>query len=126
MTADPLSFALEALVAGLILVGVFFGLVGSWGLIKLPDAMTRLHAPTKATTLGVGALLIASVAQSALEGAFTFHELIISLFLFITAPVVSNMVAKVWLHLEGRPDALPRTGRKSGWATLDHRPDPKR
>ena len=43
-----------------ILIGLFlvvsgiFGFVGSFGLLKLKDPMSRLHAPTKATTLGVG------------------------------------------------------------------------
>ena len=56
-----MSFLVEALVSLLILAGSFFLLVGSFGLAKLPDLMTRLHAPTKATTLGVGSCLIASM-----------------------------------------------------------------
>ena len=51
----------ELLVATLILIGAFFLLVGAFGLAKLPDLMRRLHAPTKATTLGVGSMLIASM-----------------------------------------------------------------
>ena len=45
----------------LILIGGFFLLVGSYALAKLPDTMRRLHGPTKAATLGIGALLIASM-----------------------------------------------------------------
>ena len=45
-----------------------FGLVGSYGLLKLRDPMQRLHAPTKATTVGVGAVLIASVLDLVFEG----------------------------------------------------------
>ena len=44
----------DILIAAFLVIGGFFGLVGSYGLIKLPNPMTRLHAPTKATTLGVG------------------------------------------------------------------------
>ena len=51
----------EILVSGLLIIGGVFGLVGSWGLIRLPDPMTRLHAPTKSATLGVGAVLVASM-----------------------------------------------------------------
>ncbi len=51
---------LEYLLAALILIGAFFTLVGSIGLFKLPDFFMRLHGPTKATTLGVGAILLAS------------------------------------------------------------------
>ncbi|HES76979.1 MAG TPA: Na+/H+ antiporter subunit G, partial [bacterium] len=51
---------LEILLAILVLIGGFFTLVGSLGLLRLPDFYMRLHGPTKATTLGVGAILIAS------------------------------------------------------------------
>ena len=42
----------EILITSCLVIGGIFGLVGSYGLLKLPDPMTRLHAPTKATTLG--------------------------------------------------------------------------
>ena len=125
MTGDPVSVVLEALIALLVLVGAFFGLVGSWGLVKLPDLLTRLHAPTKATTLGVGSLLIASMLTALWQGGFSIHELVITLFLFITAPVVSQMAAKVWLHQHADRKSLPRTGRKAGWATFDPPPEPR-
>ena len=77
----------------LIVIGAFFLFVGSFGLAKLTDTMRRLHAPTKATTLGIGALLIASMLYFALCRSAA-SELMISLFLFLTAPVTANMVAK--------------------------------
>jgi multicomponent K+:H+ antiporter subunit G len=54
------STATESAVAVLILLGALFVLLGSIGLARLPDFLTRLHGPTKATTLGVGAMLLAS------------------------------------------------------------------
>ena len=51
----------------LLVVGGVFGVVGGWGLVRLPDPMTRLHAPTKAATLGVGAVLVASWAKGLLQ-----------------------------------------------------------
>ena len=51
----------EIVISFLILIGAFFLFVGSLGLAKLPDLMRRLHGPTKATTLGVGSMLIASM-----------------------------------------------------------------
>lgn len=87
------------LVAGLLIIGGFFVFVGSLGLAKLPDFFTRLHAPTKATTLGIGSVLIASMlVTSVREGGFSVYELVISLFLFITAPVSAHMMAKAALH----------------------------
>ncbi|HVL71375.1 MAG TPA: Na+/H+ antiporter subunit G, partial [Beijerinckiaceae bacterium] len=75
----------EALVAALILIGAFFLFVGSFGLAKLPDMMRRLHGPTKATTLGIGAMLIASMVYFlAARGALSVHELLITIFLFLT------------------------------------------
>ena len=71
----------------LIIAGIF-GLVGSYGLVKLPDLMTRLHAPTKASTLGVGGALLASMGLALKQGSLSWHELLITLFLFLTAPVV--------------------------------------
>ena len=51
----------DIIISALLVIGGFFGLVGSYGLVKLPDPMTRLHAPTKAATLGVGAVLLGAV-----------------------------------------------------------------
>ncbi|MFN3590588.1 MAG: Na+/H+ antiporter subunit G [Thermaurantiacus sp.] len=90
-----MSLWVEILVSVLLLVGGFFALVGSIGLAKLPDFFTRLHAPTKATTLGVGSVVVALlVHSSAVAGRPVLGELAISLFLFITAPVVAHVLAK--------------------------------
>ena len=111
----------EALVSILILIGTFFLFVGSLGLAKLPDLMRRLHGPTKATTLGVGALLIASMMYfSVARGSPSIHELLIALFLLLTAPVTAQMIAKAFILSErnaGRAQ-LPDTGSPVGWATL--------
>jgi len=88
----------EALVSGLIVTGAAFALIGSWGLVRLPSLMERLHGPTKATTLGLGAMLVGSVGYfQFVQGQWTTHELLISLFLFVTAPITANMIAKVHL-----------------------------
>jgi multicomponent K+:H+ antiporter subunit G len=101
----------ELLAAALIVLGAGFALVGSWGLVRLPSLMERLHGPTKASTLGMGAMLVASVVWFQLgEGVWTAHELLISLFLFVTAPISANMIAKVHLH-------RLRTGETSGGAS---------
>lgn len=88
----------ETLLSMLVLAGGAFTLIGSIGLWRLPDFMTRLHAPTKATTLGVGALVVAALVHTAVTtGTVGVHELAISLFLFITAPVSAHMLSKVVL-----------------------------
>ena len=71
----------ELLVSGLIVLGSTFALIGSWGLARLPSLMERLHAPTMATTLGLGALLAGSMVWFPLvEAKWTTHELLITLF----------------------------------------------
>ena len=114
-------FLAEALVSVLILIGAFFLFVGSLGLAKLPDLMRRLHGPTKATTLGIGALLVASMAYFLLvDGDPSIHELLITFFLFLTAPVSAQMIAKAFiLRQKQSRGKLPKTGRPVGWATLD-------
>lgn len=92
---------LENILAVLILIGVFFILVGSIGLYKLPGFYMRLHGPTKATTLGVGTILIASAIYfTAKTGYLSLHEILITIFLFITAPVSAHLMAKAALHIK--------------------------
>ncbi len=119
-----MPFMLELLISLLIVTGGVFVVVGSLGLIKLPDLMTRLHAPTKATTLGVGGALIASMLYFlATEGELSIHEVLITVFLFLTAPVTAHFIAKAHLHLQGRErSSLPATGRDCGWSTFDAAP----
>jgi len=90
---------MEIIISILILVGAFFTLVGSIGLIKLPDFFMRLHGPTKATTLGVGSILVASTLYYlTFKGEISLHEILITLFLFITTPVSAHLMAKAALH----------------------------
>jgi len=66
-----MAFWMEILISALLVLAGLFAIVGSFGLIRLPDPMTRLHAPTKATTLGIGGVLIASMLYFyAAEGGF--------------------------------------------------------
>jgi multicomponent K+:H+ antiporter subunit G len=90
---------MDFLIGLFLLIGSFFTLIGSVGLVKLPDFFMRLHGPTKATTLGVGAMLVASMLYY-----FSYHdvvrlnELLIIIFLFMTAPVSAHLMSKAALH----------------------------
>lgn len=90
---------IDAAAAFFLVVGAFFLLVGAVGLARLPDFFMRLHSPTKASTLGVGGMLIAAMLWSWGRGEFGLHELLITLFVFMTAPVSANLLAKAALHL---------------------------
>ncbi len=120
-----MNFLLELLVSVLIVLGGIFALIGSIGLVKLPELLTRLHGPTKATTLGVGGALAASMLFFfGIEGTLSIHEVLISVFLFLTAPISAHFIAKAHLHEheELRGD-LPPTGRPQGWSTFDGLPE---
>ena len=96
-----LPFWLDILLAALVLLGSAFALIGSWGLAKLSSFLKRLHGPTKATTLGVGCVLIASaIFFSVARSSVNLHELLITLFLFLTAPVSAHLLIKAALKLE--------------------------
>ena len=103
-TMSMMSTVAEYAVSTLIVLGALFVLLGSIGLARLPDFLTRLHGPTKATTLGVGALLLASaIFFSTGPGAgVSLHELAILFFLFISAPVTAHLLAKAALHRQAK------------------------
>lgn len=109
-----MQLAMEILVSVFLVTGAFFIFVGSIGMIRLPDLFMRLHAPTKASTMGLGSFLIASMIYWAFQGRLGFAELLITLLSFITAPVSANLMAQAALHLRLRslsgevPEALNR------------------
>lgn len=125
-----MSGAAEASVAALVLFGAAFVLVGSYGLVRLPDLPTRLHAPTKATTLGLGAILLGSAAFFSLQGGLTAREVLILVFLFLTAPIGGMMIAKGWMWRRrnetgrGADDLPPPPSDATDWATFAGRTDP--
>jgi multicomponent K+:H+ antiporter subunit G len=105
-----------------LIIGSGFVLVGVIGLLKFNDPMTRLHAPTKVGTVGIGMLLVASIIHSIDIGQPSSHELLIMAFLFVTAPISANFIAKVNIHrraCETPPD--PPNGET--WSTLDTTPE---
>ena len=105
-------------VAVLLVIGSFFVTVAGIGLLKLNDPMTRLHAPTKAATLGIGAYLLAAMINSFLSGTGSLHELLIMAFLFVTAPISANFIAKVNIHKKSCK-APPPPPEDDTWSTLN-------
>ena len=93
---------LDVLVSVLVMTGAVFALVGSFALAKLSDFLKRLHGPTKASTLGVGCVLIASMLYSAATADGSLRELLITLFVFLTAPVSAHLMVKAALRVDPR------------------------
>ncbi|MBC2837054.1 cation:proton antiporter [Paragemmobacter straminiformis] len=109
---------LNLLLAALLVVAGTFGLIGSYGLLRLRDGMQRLHAPTKASTVGLGAALLASMLHGLTIGTgFSWQEIAVMVFIFVTAPVSANYLSK--LHLFGGTYTPPPSGTDRPWATFD-------
>ena len=115
-----MAMVLDVVLSALLVMGGVFGLIGSIGLLKLRDAMQRLHAPTKATTLGVGTALVAAGATMAGgEGLGAGKEVLVTFFLFVTAPLSAFAMARTHLWRNIRKADLPPTGTAAGWAVLE-------
>ncbi len=113
----------EFVISLFLIIGGIFALIGSLGMVRLRDTMQRMHAPTKATTLGVGGVLIASMLYFLLiEGVFSYREILIVLMLLVTAPITANFIAKVYIQGNVGNDDLPGTDAERGWAVYDEPP----
>lgn len=99
-----MSIVIEFVVSIFLLIGAFFALVGSIGLVRLPDFFSRLHAPTKSSTLGIGAILIGSMLLPLSNGQFPgFAELLLTLFVFVSAPIAANMLSLAAIRQADKP-----------------------
>jgi multicomponent K+:H+ antiporter subunit G len=89
----------EAIAAVLLVCGGLLIALGSLGLLRLRDFFQRLHPPTMGTTLGAGCVLIASMlVSSALAGRPVVHELPITLFVVMTAPVTAMLLVRAAVY----------------------------
>ena len=113
------------LAAALILIGSGFALTASIGLLRLPDLYTRMHAASKAGTLGSCAVLLA-LAVHADDPAISLRALAGVVFFLLTVPISSHLLARaahgagyrLWEHSEcddlktmleqGNDSTLPR------------------
>jgi multicomponent Na+:H+ antiporter subunit G len=85
---------MSALVALLLAtVGVLLMLVAGLGLVRMPDLPTRMHASSKAGTLGA-ALVLAAAAVRLGDGGVAVRAAVVVLFMFLTAPVASHLIAR--------------------------------
>jgi multicomponent Na+:H+ antiporter subunit G len=86
--------ALVDIVVGLMIVGgAGFSLVASIGINRFPDAYCRMHAASKAGTLGSGVILLA-LALHADDTATVMRAIAGFVFLLLTAPVAAHLLAK--------------------------------
>jgi multicomponent Na+:H+ antiporter subunit G len=82
-----------AIVAAFVVVGTFFLGVGTVGLLRLPDVYNRMHATSKATTLGAASMFLAGFAYFGPAG-FGLVSLVGIVFLFLTTPTGAHMISR--------------------------------
>lgn len=84
----------EVVTGVLMLAGGAFLLVAGVGLLRMPDVLLRMHAASKAGTLGAG-LIVLSVATFYLELSITVRALAAVFFLLLTLPVAAHVIGRV-------------------------------
>lgn len=109
---ETLSWWVAVPVSILLVLGGLIVFIGALGLLRLRHFYQRIHGPAITITLGAGSILIASmlyftVAQSRL----VIHELLISVFILMTAPVVAMLIMRAAVYRDlraGRREVLER------------------
>lgn len=101
----------EILTVVFLVVGLFFIVVGCFGLYRMPDVYCRMHTTSKATTMGLVLILIATFIHLGLA-AVGLKAILAIIFAFLTAPVGAHLIARaayqrgVKLHNGSIADAL--------------------
>jgi len=94
---------IDVIAGVIILVGAAFSLIAAIGLLRLPDVLTRMHASTKAGTLGSSLVLVA-VALCFGSGVVTTKAIAAILFLLLTAPIAAHLIGRAFVrtrHIDG-------------------------
>ncbi len=95
--------ALEIVTLLITLIGVFFVVVSSVGLVRLPDLYTRVHAGGKSGTLGIIGVLLGAGVFFLSDLRVVFKMLLLIAFFFITAPVAAHMLDRAALLTGVKP-----------------------
>ncbi|MEO7464420.1 MAG: monovalent cation/H(+) antiporter subunit G [Nitrosospira sp.] len=99
MTVTEIPLWADLAASLLLVAGGILTLIGSAGLLRLPDLFARIHGPTMGNTMGLGCVLLASmVVASALAHRFVFQELIIALFVVATSPVTTILLMRAGIY----------------------------
>uniref|UniRef100_UPI004055B6D1 monovalent cation/H(+) antiporter subunit G n=1 Tax=Candidatus Electrothrix sp. TaxID=2170559 RepID=UPI004055B6D1 len=92
---------MEWIAAFFLIAGSLFMLVASIGVVKFSDVYMRMHAITKAASLGT-ILMLAAVSIIYVQWIVWVEALMVVLFVIVTAPIASHMIAKA-AHKGGNP-----------------------
>ena len=110
MTPEHIPLWADILISLLLVSAGLLALIGSFGLLRLPDLFTRIHAPTLGNTLGLGCVLLASILIASLQAQrFVFQELLISLLVVATSPVTAMLIIRAGIYRDRK--TIRRKGR---------------
>ena len=123
MSAETAAASVGPLRAWLVLLlvalGSFFLVVGTVGLLRLPNVYNRMHATSKATTLGAASMALAGFVYYG-PGGQGLNALVTVAFLFLTAPTGAHMISRAAQRMgvpfeeHVRWPTGPRTGDAGG------------
>ncbi|WP_226036976.1 monovalent cation/H(+) antiporter subunit G [Aquibacillus saliphilus] len=104
MTETLINIVFDILVVLSLLIGTFFIFSSSIGLLRFPDVYTRLHATTKAATLGVSGIMIGAFIFLYIEHGLVSGKLILGIiFVLLTAPVSAHMISRAAHRIGVKP-----------------------
>ncbi|MGP4107192.1 monovalent cation/H(+) antiporter subunit G [Virgibacillus sp. L01] len=105
-----IDIILNLVIAFFLLSGTFFILSSSIGIVRFPDVYTRLHAATKASTLGIAGILIGAFLFLYVSHSIVSGKLLLAIvFTLLTAPVSGHMISRA-AHRNGvKPVTKNRT-----------------
>jgi multicomponent Na+:H+ antiporter subunit G len=112
-----------ALAVFLLIVGSLFCMVAAVGMLRLPDTLIRMHAATKAGTLGAGCIVMAEAVVADDIGT-TLKALAVVLFLLLTAPVAAHLIGRAAYHQGLRLFETTRIDELAASRQPDHPPSP--
>ena len=97
-----MTLAIEFASWVLILLGSFFTIVGAFGIVRMPEIFTRMHAASVTDTLGIGFLILGMSLQAGFDLVTLKLVFLLALF-FFTGPVVTHALAQACLHVGVKP-----------------------
>ena len=99
-----MSVLVDAFTLIMVAAGAFFFLAGSVGLLRFPDALTRLHALTKADNLGLG-LIVLGLLPQVQSVAFAVKLVVVWLLVLLAGASVGRLIARA--ARRGEPGSMP-------------------
>jgi multicomponent K+:H+ antiporter subunit G len=115
MSAEHLPLWAAIPASLLLVLGGLLTVIGSLGLLRLPTFYMRMHGPAMGNTLGTGCILIASMlVSSVLALRPVVHEILITVFMVVTAPVASMLIMRAAIYRTGVNAERQRKTEPSG------------